>query len=155
MSLFSQTIYSNKNLINKILSNAVSTSSLNKINIHKDIKNYSNISNELKLNPGNINNKIIYRNTPNLSKISKSSYKNKSLLEINSLLSNSFDFASVKSSRRYYSNKSYKKKSIKCKYPDSILFTSESVGEGHPGNNNKFVHLILIFFYSYFDILIC
>ncbi|KAG4105773.1 S-adenosylmethionine synthase [Neocallimastix lanati (nom. inval.)] len=40
--------------------------------------------------------------------------------------------SSVILSKRHYSNKSNKKNNVKCKFPDSILFTSESVGEGHP-----------------------
>jgi S-adenosylmethionine synthetase len=95
---------------------------------YKNLRNYSKFTKALPLKAESINK----NNTLNLSRIPNNSNNYESLLPMNLVLPISTDNSSVKFSKRYYSNKTFKKNSIKCKYPDSVLFTSESVGEGHP-----------------------
>jgi len=132
-----QTFLSSSNCKNKLLSNTLATTSLKNFNVlrnnnifNKNIRNYS-YSKCLSLNSKKIKEEAINKNSNYLFEL-----PNNGLYDYETVFPTKFTNSSLNPGitlfKRHFSNSSYKKKPIKCKYPDSILFTSESVGEGHP-----------------------
>jgi len=152
MSLVLKSFLSRNNISNKILPNALTIKSNIDIHLrghnkfHKNIRTYSKFLNELSLRTKNFNKEISLYHTLNLLRIPKYTSNDEYLFPMNSPFPISTKCSSVILSKRHYSNKSNKKNNVKCKFPDSILFTSESVGEGHPGNIFSMFHIFFRFY---------
>lgn len=130
MSLMLQSFLTSGVSASKVLSNTLTSNSYNiyksRYNLGGNIRKYVQPTNLSTLKFHNLKE---HNSFYNLCYLKQESHF-ESPFSYNNPLSKLSNFTS-KLSRRYYSNCNMKH-AIKCKYPDSILFTSESVGEGHP-----------------------